>query len=213
MEREKKENRIEQPERAGQTERTGAAEQERICELVQRARDKDVDAFTELYEGISKSLYRTAYYCLKNQQDAEDVVSETVLAAWSQIGNLREEGAFHAWIFKILSNRCKAKLKQYAEKPLELREDIGEPDGFDSEAVASYQSSVWEERTSGTDMAGRLDLRQALKKLVSTDRMILVLSVLDGYTTREVAEMLHMKHATVRSRKSRALEKLAELLA
>lgn len=213
MEREKKQSQTGQPEQTGQSGRADEAERERLRELVCRARDKDVDAFTELYEGISKSLYCTAYYCLKNQQDAEDAVSETVLAAWSQIGNLREADAFRAWMFKILSNRCKARLKQYVERPLELREDIGEPDGFDGEAVASYQSSVWEERTSGSDMAGRLDLREALKKLVSTDRMILILSVLDGYTTREVAEMLHMKHATVRSRKSRALEKLAELLA
>ena len=172
-------------------------EADRQTELVRRAQQKDVDAFTELYEGISRELYQSAFYCLRNQQDAEDVVSETVLAAWSQISELREPGAFRGWIFKILSNRCKSRLKQYVEKPLELREDFSE---------------VPESR-EGEDIAGKLDLRSALKKLVATDRMILVLSVMEGYTTREVADMLNMKHATVRSRKSRALEKLAEMLA
>ena len=167
-------------------------------DLVLRAQRKDADAFTELYESICKELYRTAWYALRNEQDAEDVVSETVLAAWSQIGQLREPEAFRAWIFKILSNQCKARLKQYVDKPLEFWEDFGELPEPDS---------------TSESLDGRMDLRAALKKLVAADRMILILSVLEGYTTREVADILHMNHATVRSRKSRALEKLAEMLA
>jgi len=174
-------------------------ERMRRLELVRLAQQKDVDAFTQLYEEISRDLYQTAYYCLRNQQDAEDVVSETVMAAWAQIGELREAEAFRGWIFKILSNRCKTRLRQYVEKPLELRED--------------FSDLAEQGPTLGDSTAGSLDLRAALKKLVATDRMILVLSVLEGYTTREVADMLHMNHATVRSRKSRALEKLAEMLA
>lgn len=173
-------------------------EKERRRELVLRAQKKDADAFTELYESVCKELYRTAWYALRNEQDAEDVVSETVLAAWSQIGQLRDPDAFKAWIFKILSNQCKARLKQYVDKPLELWEDFGE---------------LPEAESTSEKMEGRMDLRAALKKLVAADRMILILSVLEGYTTREVADILHMNHATVRSRKSRALEKLAEMLA
>ena len=173
-------------------------ERERRQDLVLRAQRKDADAFTELYESICKELYRTAWYALRNEQDAEDVVSETVLAAWSQIGQLRDPDAFHAWIFKILSNQCKARLKQYVDKPLEFWEDFGE---------------LPESENTSENLDGRMDLRVALKKLVAADRMILILSVLEGYTTREVADILHMNHATVRSRKSRALEKLAEMLA
>lgn len=179
-------------------ERARESERDRWRELVLKAQQKDADAFTELYEEIWKELYRTAWYALRNEQDAEDVVSETVMAAWTQIGQLRDPDAFRAWIFAILSNRCKARLKQYVEKPLELWEDYGE---------------LAEPESSDEKLAGSLDLRAALKKLVAADRMILVLSVLEGYTTREVAQMLHMNHATVRSRKSRALEKLAEMLA
>lgn len=179
--------------------------------LAIKARERDVDAFTALYEGICKELYRTAFYCLHNKQDAEDVVSETVLAAWSQIGQLREPGAFRGWMFKILSNRCKAKLKQYVDKPLEFREDLAGIEEDRGMPLPSFTGVPG--REDGMDLAGRMDLRQAFRKLMSTDRMILILSVLEGYTTREVAEMLNMKHATVRSRKSRALEKLAEMLA
>lgn len=188
-------------------------DREREEELVKRARKKDVDAFTSLYEGISKELYRTAFYCLRNQQDAEDVVSETVLAAWSQIDRLREPGAFRGWMFKILSNRCKARLKQYVEKPLEFRDDLAQTEEERNGVLVTPRGQLpWEGSEERLDLAGRLDLRQAFRKLVATDRMILVLSVLEGYTTKEVAEMMNMKHATVRSRKSRALEKLAELL-
>lgn len=172
-----------------------SAEENRQIEWVKQAQQKDVDAFTKLYEQFSKELYQSACYYLHNQQDAEDAVSETVMAAWTQLATLREPEKFRAWLFKILSNRCKSKQRQYLEKPLELREDFSE---------------LPEERVS--DVAGRLDLRAAFRKLVEADRMILILSVLEGYTTKEVANMLDMNHATVRSRKSRALERLAELL-
>lgn len=177
-------------------EKERTAEEFRQIELVKRAQQKDVDAFTKLYELYSKELYQSACYYLHNRQDAEDVVSETVLAAWAQIANLREAEKFRAWLWKILYNHCKTKQRQYLEKPLELREDFSDLTGEEM-----------------VDVAGRLDVRAAFRKLVEADRRILILSVLEGYTTKEVAELLHMNHATVRSRKSRALERLANLLA
>ena len=54
-----------------------------------------------------------------HKQDAEDVVSETVIAAYENLPQLRNEKAFHAWIFKILVNICNKKLRQKVERPIE----------------------------------------------------------------------------------------------
>ena len=79
---------------------------ERMIELVSRAKQQDSHAFAELYEMVYQDLYRMALYTLGNPQDAENVVSDTVLDAYCNIGKLREAAAFKGWIFKILSNKC-----------------------------------------------------------------------------------------------------------
>lgn len=85
---------------------------EATTNLVQQAKNGDVDAFSKLYSFVYEDLYRFAFYTLKNQEDACDTVSDTVLAAFSQIKKLRDPSLFKHWIFKILSNQCKRKLKE-----------------------------------------------------------------------------------------------------
>ena len=160
-------------------------------ELVQRAKDGDVQAFSELYQEIYKDLYRFALYILKNTHDAEDVVSEAVTDAWQGIGRLRKAESFKAWMFRILTNKCRRKLRQYANKTLELPEDLAaEP----------------------RDVCREVDVRRAFTGLPDDDRMILAMNIFGGYTSREIGRMLHMSDNTVRSRQSRALKKMEACL-
>ena len=66
--------------------------------LVKRAKRGDTAAFAELYGTIYKRLYQFALYTLGNTQDAEDVVSAAVMEAFENIGKLRKEDAFPAWM-------------------------------------------------------------------------------------------------------------------
>ena len=91
--------------------------------LIKRAKRGDAEAFGELYKDIYKQLYKFAYYMLKNAEDAEDVVSETVMDAFSSIKKLKMEESFSSWIFQILSNKCKRKMKEYYQKRNEDTED------------------------------------------------------------------------------------------
>lgn len=159
--------------------------------LVKKAKDMDAEAFAQLYQEIYKDLYRFAYYTLKNTHDAEDVVSETVIDAYYGISKLKENKAFRGWIFKILSIKCKRKLKDYANKtvPLDFETDI------------PY-----------LEKEGHEDLNQALLSLSDKERMILSMSIYAGYKSAEIGKMLHMNHNTVRSVQSRALDKLRAIL-
>ena len=93
--------------------------------LAWRARAGDTEAFAALYEEVYRDLYRMALYTLKNPQDAEDVVSDTVADAFASIRKLRDADAFRAWIFKILSNKCRRKMKEYVHRTEELPEEMG----------------------------------------------------------------------------------------
>lgn len=157
---------------------------------VKSAKRGDVDAFAELYSEIYESMYRFALYTLRNTSDAEDAVSEAVTDAFASIKKLRAEEAFKSWIFRILSNKCKDKLREYAVKNEELQEDLPE-------------------KEPETDTAERMLIRRAFFELADEERLIISMHQFAGYTSREIAQILHMNENTVRSKESRGLKKMA----
>ena len=165
-------------------------------ELVRVAKTGDAGAFTELYKEIYRDMYHFAYYMLKHAEDAKDAVSDTVMDAWATIGMLKKEESFKSWIFTILYNKCKAKMREYANRPDELTEEL-------SDVLPSEE---------GVTTPEHLQLREEFLKLSETDRLIIGLHLFAGYKTKELAEMLHMNANTVRSRENRALKRLGEKL-
>ncbi len=150
-----------------------------------------MEQFLELYEPVYKDMYRLAYYYLGNAQDAEDVVSETVLKAYEKFASLRKKEAFKSWIFTILVNQCMTFLrKKTAKGTLEL---IEEP---------SFETNL-EDRAVAEDL---------LSVLSEEERQIVVLSVFGGYKGEEIARILHIKHGTVRTKYRRALKKMERCL-
>ncbi len=161
--------------------------------LVPAAKKGDQTAFSQLYQDIYKDLYKFAFYCLKNESDAEDAVSEAVMDAWESLPKLRQNDSFRSWMFKILSAKCKRKMKSYARRREET--DIDE-----------VEIPVLEERDDS------MELRRAMKILSDEERLIVSLIIFGGYDSGEVADMLRLNRNTVRSKHSRALAKLREAL-
>jgi RNA polymerase sigma-70 factor (ECF subfamily) len=163
---------------------------EENLELVRRAKRGDVDAFAQIYGQVYGEMYRFALYTLKNTADAEDAVSEAVAVAFESIRRLRKEEAFRGWIFKILTNKCRDKLRGYAKKMYELDESVSE-----EEPAYSTEENVM--------------VRHVFMELADDERLIIGLHVFGGYKSREIAEILHMNENTVRSKESRGLKKMS----
>ena len=160
---------------------------------VKKAKRGDAAAFAGLYQQVYADLYRFALYTLKNKTDAEDAVSETVVDAFASIGRLRQAEAFKGWIFRILYNKCKDKLREYTKKELELPEDYREvpaTEKIDDGAV----------------------VRALFFELGEEERLIISMHLFAGYTSKEIAKLLGINENTVRSKESRALKKLAKKL-
>ena len=167
--------------------------------LIRRAKRGDVKAFSTLYSEIYVDLYKFALYMMKHRQDAEDAVSETVMTAWEKLGQLKKEESFRNWMFTILSNQCRKILKRRnREAPLELT-DRG-------------RTGICKETGDEPDHAGIQDVRAAFYTLDEEERMILVFSVFAGYQSEEIGRMMACSSGTVRSKKSRALEKMRRIL-
>lgn len=152
---------------------------------------KNPEVFVRYYESVYKDLYRYALYVLKNPHDAEDVTGETVMDAYASIEKLRDPQAFRGWIFKILSNKCKRKLKEYTEKTVELYDEI--------ETKESVEEAV--------------QVRQAFSTLSKEERQLIGLKVFGGYKSYEIGSILNLNENTVRSKIQRGLNKMRTLLA
>lgn len=164
-----------------------------LSEQVTLAQKGDRTAFGMLYEAVSADLYRMALYTLGNPQDAEDAVAETFMEAWRGIAGLREPEAFRSWMFRILSFRCKRKIGKY----ILHRGDIDLDSYYETAGSAAPETGTL-----------RAELTDALEKLTAEEREIVLLSVLEGYTQREVAEMMRLPQGTVSSKLHRTLKKL-----
>lgn len=159
---------------------------------VKKAKRGDAAAFAGLYQLVYEDLYRFALYTLKNKNDAEDAVSETVVDAFATISRLRQAESFKGWIFRILYNKCKDKLKEYTRKNVELPED--------------YREVPAAERVEDGAV-----MRALFFELGEEERMIISMHLFAGYTSKEIAKLLGMNENTVRSKESRAIKKLAQM--
>ncbi len=164
--------------------------------LIERSKQGDTRAFSEIYSAYAMDLYRYALYMMGNPQDAEDAVQEAVFSAWRNIHNLKEDSSFKVWIFKILSNRCKTDLMKKNKAP-------------DILPVEEYEFLIDEEYEESFNSA---ELKEALDSLTPPDAQIILLSIIGGFKSYELAEIYNMEPATIRSRQKRALEKLKTLL-
>ena len=138
-------------------------------------------------------LFKLSFIRLQNVQDAEDAVSEAVLAGYEKIHQLKREEAFKSWIFAILANVCRKRLaesggRQRAEEALGGKEQ--EPSGED------------------VDYGAALDVRNAFSLLSAEEQEIVALSVFGGYNSKEIGVKMRLNSNTVRSKRSRALEKM-----
>lgn len=172
---------------------------EELAKLVELARQGDAVAFSQIYEHWQGELYKYALYILGNRYDAEDVVSECFIEAFRGIKNLREPAAFKGWIFKILSIRCKRRIGEFirARNTLNVDDFLQLP----SDSPALDETSV-----------ENVQLLKALEEIKPDERMILILSAVHGYTTKEIAAILGRPHGTVSARLHRTYGKLRALI-
>ena len=168
-------------------------------DLIEAAKNGCQESFCQMYEAVAPELYKLALYTLGNSHDAEDVVSETFLEAYKGISRLRDNHAFKPWIIKILNVRCKRRVAQY----------IRDKGNFDVESFIDLPAAEADLSVSHSD---KVTVLSALGKLSPQERMIIVLSVLYGYTTKEIAQMLSSPQGTVSSKMYRAFKKLRGML-
>ena len=151
--------------------------------------------FEMLVRAQVPGLFRYAYWLCRDRALAEDLVQETLLRAWRSLESLREEAAARQWLVTILRNEFNRELSK--RRDTTAIDDLPLPDPRASVGGAD------------TDVH---DVRRAISKLAPEYREPLVLQVLMGCSTQEIAEALDLTQGAVLTRLHRARNQLRELL-
>jgi RNA polymerase sigma-70 factor (TIGR02960 family) len=189
-----------------------------------RARAGDEDAFRELTDPYRRELQLHCYRILGSVQDAEDLLQETLLAAWRGLRGYQGQASLRAWLYRIATNRCLNLLRERGRRPQEV------PPMTEPPEPTRRSEPVWLEpypdilldaiadTTPGPP--ARYETREtvglafvaALQQLPPRQRAVLVLRDVLGFRGAEVAEMLESSEASVKSSLQRARTTIDERL-
>jgi RNA polymerase sigma-70 factor (TIGR02960 family) len=176
---------------------------------------KDEEAFRELTETHRRELQLHCYRMLGSMQDAEDVVQETLLAAWQSLDAFEGRSSVRTWLYRIATNRCLNALRARSRRPREVQPMDAPPPTRTIEPLwlDPYPDVMLEEmpdRAPGP--AIRYESREAIELacivavqgLPPRQRAVLVLRDVLGFSTAEVAEMLEASEGSVKGALQRA---------
>jgi RNA polymerase sigma-70 factor (TIGR02960 family) len=181
-----------------------------------RAREGDEDAFRELTDPHRRELQVHCYRILGSVQDAEDLVQETLLAAWRGLEAFEGRSSVRAWLYRIATNRCLNALRDKARRPRQVHAMVEPPEPTRRTEpiwLEPYPDVLLEDipdRSPGPE--ARYEVREAvelafisaLQNLPPSQRAALVLRDVLGFRTAEVAEMLETGEVSVKGALQRA---------
>lgn len=167
--------------------------------LAARAQRGDEDAFEELVRMYQGLAFRTAYLLSGSAADAEDAVQTALVKAWRALPRFRAGSPFRPWLLRIVANEAHNRRRSAGRRAeLRLRAIAAHPQG---DAAPSPEGAAL-----GREQ--REDLLRALEALDERDRDVLACRFFLELSEEETAATLGVRRGTVKSRTSRALERL-----
>ena len=187
-----------------------SAEQTDELALVDRSRAGDASAFSELVERYERKIYRLAKHITQNDEDAEDVLQESFLKAYTHLDSFQGDSKFYTWLVRIAVNEALMKLRK---RKTDRTVSLDEPQDTGEDLVAR-EIAVWdddpEKKYSREELAEILD--KAVDSLKPSFRTVFVLRDIEELSTEDTAETLGISVPAVKSRLLRARLQLRERL-
>lgn len=159
--------------------------------LIKEAKNGDKKAFEELILYYHKDLYKIARTRLSKEDDINDAIQDTILMVFKSLEDLRDISKFRSWLITILINQCNSIYKKN-----------------NLSSFISYESinaeKIYTENLLHTD----IEFYSLIDKVDTDERTILILHYIENYKFKEIANILQMNEATVRSKFFRAKKKI-----
>ena len=173
------------------------------AELIQRTLDGDQSAFTALVEKYQKGVHALAWQKIGDFHIAQEITQDAFLRAYQKLGTLKNHNLFSGWLYVIATRLCYEWLRK-KRLPMQSLETV---DSKEVDQVA-YTQYVEEQREADANEIRRELVRDLLKKLPESERTVMTLHYLGEMTCESISEFLGVSPNTVRSRLSRARNRL-----
>jgi RNA polymerase sigma-70 factor (ECF subfamily) len=169
--------------------------------LALRAGKGDAAAFGALYDRYVEAVYRYVFYRVRNDADAEDLVSDVFMRALRAIPRYEPRVAFLAWLYRIARNAVIDRSRR-SRTQISFEDALAHP-GVDQ---------IVEPDATILALSDKEAVRGALAKLTPLQQEVIVLRFVEGFTTQEIATLVGKREGTVRGIQFRALEALRTLI-
>lgn len=179
-----------------------ALTKQNIDQLIQQCKTGNQHAQLEIYNRYYKAMFNTAYRIVKDRFEAEDIMQESFLSAFTKLDDLNDCKTFGAWLKRIVINNsiynynktCKYDEVHLDDVLYKIEDENGIPENYEYTSLKAQQ------------------VIETLKTLKDSYRISLTLNLIEGYDYEEICRIMNISYANCRTMISRAKESLRKKL-
>jgi len=169
--------------------------------LVREAQQGDTRAFDELVVRYREKVYRLSYKILRNEDDAAEALQDAFTSAFRGLKNFKAESTFSTWLYRVATNASLMKYRKRRDDHLSLEQSQSPQRDAEPMSIPDWSQQPLEELL---DAETQEVMEEGLRRLPEELRTVFILRDEEGYSNAEVAQMLDLTVAAVKSRLHRA---------
>lgn len=182
--------------------------------LIAQAKLGDVESFNQLVLEYQDMAYSVAYRILQDSAFAADATQTAFISAFRNLEQF-SGSSFKAWLMRIVTNACYDELRRQRRRPVASLEDLledGDSDELIQEGDFSFNATIEAPETVIQRNELQAAIEECLRQLNESYRIVAVMVDVEGYSYEEAADLTQIAVGTVKSRLSRARDRLRECL-
>lgn len=176
--------------------------------LITAAQRGDLSAFNQLVLMYQDAVYTICYRIMGDPDGAADAAQDTFITAYRRIETYRG-GNFRAWLLRVATNTCYDALRYQKRRPATALDDLVGEDYDDGPPIPDATPTP-EQSMQNTELSDAI--QNCINSLSADQRVVLVMSDVEGYSYHEIADHMRTQLGTVKSRLSRARAGLRKCL-
>lgn len=173
-------------------------------EIIKSCIHGDQAAFRILVDRYTDFAFSVAFRIINDEEESKDIVMESFVSAWQHMGRFNPDRNFGNWLFRIIVNRCYDTLRKQS------RVSLINPDQDLWNRLGVFSESNPERELSNKE-TGRI-IRQLTGRLSAKQKMVFILSELEGLPHEDISEITGMAKTSVKSNLNHARRKIGEMI-
>lgn len=173
-------------------------------ELIEECRNGNLQNFRKLVEMTSPFAFSVAFRMLANEDQAKDIVQETMVTIWKKVGKIKSSGSFKTWLYRIVINKCYDQLRKKKRNP---------ECNMDEKTWALISNHISEQPSAEMENKETAQIIGLLTNMLSPkQKAVFVLKELEELSNEEIAAITGMSKVNIKANLHFARGKMSELI-